>query len=140
LTIQQLVGLVGTSEELYKSWTKKNGLPSHIESLEENAKLLWIGRKEAKRVILFFHGGGFSTPMTEDSITFWRYVQTQMGKSGVDVSVAVLDYSSFSYVTLRRFGNSLFSDSSYPASPFSCPSSSNRCGYQSSLTSWNQTI
>ncbi|KAF5241848.1 hypothetical protein FANTH_8964 [Fusarium anthophilum] len=66
------------------------------EVLEDGkSSLLWIGdRKQAKKVVLFFHGGGFAAPMTTGHLDWcWRaYVLSGIEK-GVEAAVAVLEYT-----------------------------------------------
>ena len=71
----------------------------YMENIGENAKLLWIlnekqGEKYPSQVILYLHGGGFHLPLFEDSASFWQHVQKELkGSHGLDVGVAILDYS-----------------------------------------------
>lgn len=97
--IQRLAYIAGHTEDIYTTWAKRNKMKTSIEDIGENAKLLWIlnekwGGEIPSRVILYLHGGGFCLPMFEDSASFWRHVQKELKNShGLDVGVAILDYS-----------------------------------------------
>jgi len=56
IPINQLQFLVGDSLQTYGSWTKYNDVPSTIDCLDMDTKLLWIGQKRTDRVILYLHG------------------------------------------------------------------------------------
>ncbi|KAF9033139.1 Alpha/Beta hydrolase protein [Panaeolus papilionaceus] len=82
----------------YKKWCKKKKIPLMIEDVkdESESKLLWLGNKDAKKVILYFHGGGYSWPMQECALDFWRFVRQEVGKgihNDWDVAVAILTYT-----------------------------------------------
>ncbi|KAH7210602.1 Alpha/Beta hydrolase protein [Fusarium oxysporum] len=107
---RQIQYLSLSTRETHKKWiqqrskeAKKFGHQQYVtrlvydrEVLEDGkSSLLWIGdRKQAKKVVLFFHGGGFAAPMTTGHLDWcWRaYVLAGIEK-GVEVAVAVLEYT-----------------------------------------------
>ncbi|KAJ7453936.1 Alpha/Beta hydrolase protein [Mycena galericulata] len=93
LSAAQLQSLTGTTVGTYMNWSKQFKLPTAIDELEEDAKLLWIGPKQLERVILFVHGGAFMLPLPDVSLSFWKYVQAELEKRQIHVGVAVLNYS-----------------------------------------------
>ncbi|KAJ8088738.1 hypothetical protein PM082_013981 [Marasmius tenuissimus] len=95
MSIPQMQYTIGRCQSLdcYKKWSEKEGLPIHVEEIEgEDARLLWVGEKRTDRVIFFLHGGGYALPLAEFSLSFWRHVQTQLGKKGLEIGVVVLNY------------------------------------------------
>jgi acetyl esterase/lipase len=90
---------MGSMQDTYSTWAKRNKRETYIEEIGENAKLFWIlneksGGEIPSRIILYLHGGGFHLPMFEDSASFWYHVLKELkGSSGLDVGVAILDYS-----------------------------------------------
>ncbi|KIK04525.1 hypothetical protein K443DRAFT_4504 [Laccaria amethystina LaAM-08-1] len=76
-------------------WPKKHALPETIEELVDDAKIMWIGPKRAKRVVLFFHGGGYFAALPTFMLDFWRYVQLRLEQRGLEVGFAVLNYSLY---------------------------------------------
>ena len=55
-SLPQLQYVGGTTLGVYKAWAKKNKLPITVEELSEDTRLLWVGPKQTKRVVLYFHG------------------------------------------------------------------------------------
>ena len=101
--IPRLAFLMGHTQDIYTAWAKRNKRKTYIEDIGDNAKLLWILNEKVEeipsRVILYLHGGGFYLPMFEDAASFWRHVQKELKDShGLDVGVAILDYSKQNYL------------------------------------------
>ncbi|KAJ6578882.1 Alpha/Beta hydrolase protein [Mycena vulgaris] len=93
LNVAQLQTAFGTTQGMYKAWTKTNKLPAVIDELGEDARLLWIGPKRLERVVMFLHGGAFLIPASDFSLSFWRYVQLELEKQNIEVGFALLNYS-----------------------------------------------
>jgi len=93
LNVSQLQWAFGTTQGMYAQWTKANKLPSTVDELGEDARLLWIGPKRLERVVLFSHGGGFLMSASPFSLSFWRYVQLELEKQNIEVGFALLNYS-----------------------------------------------
>ncbi|KAJ8073208.1 hypothetical protein PM082_020077 [Marasmius tenuissimus] len=77
----------------YNAWANHNDLPQEIEELEEDTKVVWIGPKTTEKVIFYCHGGAYWTPLLPEMMTFWRYVQLEFEKRGLQVGVACLVYT-----------------------------------------------
>lgn len=107
---RQLQYLSLPTRETYQKWiqqrtkeAEKFGQQEHIsrlvydrEVLEDGkSSLLWIGdRKQAKKVVLFFHGGGYAAPITTGHLDWcWRAFVLAGIEKGVEVAVAVLEYT-----------------------------------------------
>ncbi|KAJ7057963.1 Alpha/Beta hydrolase protein [Mycena amicta] len=99
MNIPHLQAAFGTDRQIYAAWTKANKLPSTIDELGDDARLLWIGPKRTERVVLFLHGGAFLLPASEFAISFWRYVQLQLEKQNIEVGFVWLEYSLAPYAT-----------------------------------------
>ncbi|KAJ7042809.1 Alpha/Beta hydrolase protein [Mycena alexandri] len=93
MSIRQMQNSFGTTLGTYKTWTKKAKLPAIVDELGEDARLLWIGPKRLERVVFFSHGGGFLFPASDHSISFWRYVQLELEKQGIEVGMVLFSYS-----------------------------------------------
>ncbi|KAJ7756241.1 Alpha/Beta hydrolase protein [Mycena metata] len=93
LSIRQMQRLLGTTLGRYKAWTKKAKLPAIIDELGEDARLLWIGPKRLERVVFWSHGGGFLFSPSGYSMSFWRHVQLELEKRGIEIGIALLSYS-----------------------------------------------
>ncbi|KAH6972883.1 Alpha/Beta hydrolase protein [Ilyonectria sp. MPI-CAGE-AT-0026] len=98
------------TKEVYKSWVeveisklspgadseKAGRLSCDIEPLEDgNSSILWLGdRNKAKKVVLFFHGGGFTTPMLTSYMEWlWRSFIVAGIEAETEVAVAILEYT-----------------------------------------------
>ncbi|KAF5551371.1 triacylglycerol lipase 2 [Fusarium mexicanum] len=98
------------TRETYKKWiqqqskkAEKLGHQQQVTRLvfdrevleDRKSSLLWIGdRKQAKKIVLFFHGGGYAAPIMTGHLDWcWRaYVLAGIEK-GIEVVVAVLEYT-----------------------------------------------
>jgi len=99
LSVPQLQAAFGTDEKAYAGWTNANKQPSTIDDLGSDARLLWIGPKRTERVVLLLHGGAFLLPVADFSLSFWRYVQVELEKQGIEVGFACLEYTLAPYAT-----------------------------------------
>ncbi|KPM35677.1 hypothetical protein AK830_g10889 [Neonectria ditissima] len=102
--------LCDTTQETYRSWmqvktsdantshTSAGRLGLDIEPVgKNNCSLLWVGnRRTAKKVVLFFHGGGFITPLLPGHLEICSRVCVDAGvEMGTEVAVAVLEYTLY---------------------------------------------
>ncbi|KAI5463057.1 Alpha/Beta hydrolase protein [Mariannaea sp. PMI_226] len=107
---RQIQYLSLSTKDTYKSWVgrktaeaKKNQnraaldrLLYDVEPLEDGrSSLLWVGNwRKAKKIVLFFHGGGYISPLLPGHLEWcWRaYVVAGM-EMKTEVAVAVLEYT-----------------------------------------------
>ncbi|KAE9389427.1 hypothetical protein BT96DRAFT_946855 [Gymnopus androsaceus JB14] len=45
-----------------------------------------------EKVLLYCHGGAYIFPVQEFTIPFWRYIQLELEKQGIEVGVAIMSY------------------------------------------------
>ncbi|KAI8721551.1 Abhydrolase-3 domain-containing protein [Fusarium sp. LHS14.1] len=98
------------TKEAYKSWIKQKAakekkigntdtierLSHDVEPLEDgNSSILWIGdQRKAKKVVLFFHGGGYISPLLPGHLEWcWRAYIAAGIEAKTEVAVAVLEYT-----------------------------------------------
>jgi len=93
LNAKQLQWAAGTSMDVYRNNMKSRNEPLVIDELGENARLLWIGKRNRNRVILYFHGGGYLFPMASFVPEFHRYILDELNAKGKEAGVAMLQYS-----------------------------------------------
>ncbi|KAF9461390.1 Alpha/Beta hydrolase protein [Collybia nuda] len=93
LSTIQLQWLNGDSLYVFKNWTKQNGMSALTDDIDENTRLLWIGRPRTDRVILYLHGGGFVLPMTDFGLSFWKRTIAELKDRGVDTGFAIVNYT-----------------------------------------------
>jgi len=92
LSVKQLKVINGTTEGQYSAFVKQAGLEETIEDLGiGQARLLWIGPRRLDKVILYLHGGAYLFP--SPSPAYWRLIQEELEKKGLDVGIAMLRYS-----------------------------------------------
>ncbi|TFK36154.1 Alpha/Beta hydrolase protein [Crucibulum laeve] len=92
--LKSLQYLLGTTPGVYETWVKANGMDVVVDDIGEDARLLWMGGKKTDKVILYFHGGGFSLPMQDFALSFWKYAITEWKeKKGQDIGFAMLNYT-----------------------------------------------
>ena len=61
-TIRQQQALAPTIDGAYPAFAKKQGFtPSNVE-LSDGTKAYWFGNKDAEKILLWFHGGGYNMP------------------------------------------------------------------------------
>ncbi|PBK58582.1 alpha/beta-hydrolase [Armillaria solidipes] len=84
--------LSGTTSDIYTKWTKKIGLSPTIEELPDGAKLLWIGKKRADKVLLYVHGGVYQFGCGLSPMQFFRYLQLELEKRDIHIGIVILAY------------------------------------------------
>ncbi|KIK51344.1 hypothetical protein GYMLUDRAFT_234144 [Collybiopsis luxurians FD-317 M1] len=89
----ELQRFMGTSVSVYSTWARQHNLPILIEELEDGGKLFWVGPKRTEKMLLYCHGGAYIFPCQEFTISFWRYIQLELEKQGMDVGIAIMSYS-----------------------------------------------
>ncbi|KAK1235075.1 hypothetical protein PQX77_001711 [Marasmius sp. AFHP31] len=82
----QIQWVVGPTVDVFTGWAKKRKLEPVIEDVPASGKkLMWIGEKDAEKVVFYVHGGGFIIPASDYTFTFWRYVlREHMKRTGKD--------------------------------------------------------
>ncbi|KAF4611883.1 hypothetical protein D9613_003759 [Agrocybe pediades] len=86
--------LFGSSHGAYVKWCKKSAIEPRIEQIDCEAQIFWVGEEDCDRVILYLHGGGFSLPLTDYSMSFWKFVVDMLQEvEGLKVRLAMLDYT-----------------------------------------------
>lgn len=100
--------LSASTRNTYETWVRRKlarspGDPAARERLnveiepliDQRSALLWLGnRRKAKKVVLFFHGGGYVAPMLPGHVEWcWRaYIKAGV-ESDTETAVAILEYT-----------------------------------------------
>ncbi|KAJ5561653.1 hypothetical protein N7535_003885 [Penicillium sp. DV-2018c] len=82
-----------STDEAYASVMKKRGLANETVPLPHDTEGYWLGNKDAKNVIVYYHGGGFAIPATPVHFEFWLDMLDMLNKSGHDLAVFFPRYS-----------------------------------------------
>ncbi|GAT25288.1 hypothetical protein RIB2604_01902420 [Aspergillus luchuensis] len=90
----QLQAVLPSTLETYEAWVLSHGVSRAVDVLAaDNAtRLLWLGPSVSKKVLLFFHGGGYVMPLSEAHLDWMSYLRTEAVNAGVDMSVCILEY------------------------------------------------
>ncbi|KIJ33416.1 hypothetical protein M422DRAFT_783177 [Sphaerobolus stellatus SS14] len=102
----QAQAVMPSGTKVYNDWmaseAAKRGLPTEpvTELFEDGGKLHWIGRKNAKKLILHFHSGGFALPFHAGHINIVDYFRQEIfRRSQIDVKMAFLQYTLLPHAT-----------------------------------------
>ncbi|ORY58898.1 Alpha/Beta hydrolase protein [Pseudomassariella vexata] len=107
---RQLQNLVAPSAQTYAKWVKRKlqraGKSNDAFILHRvhydvhpltscGGSMMWIGdRKKATKFVLFFHGGGYITPLLQGHVEWcWQAYVVAGQEVGVEVAVCVLEYT-----------------------------------------------
>lgn len=93
--IQFMRTIIGPSPQTYEKWCNQNSIRPQLEAIGHGARIFWVGEKDCAKVILYLHGGGFSLPLADYCLSFWKFIlETIQETEGVKVRLAILDYSA----------------------------------------------
>ncbi|KNZ71945.1 Meiotically up-regulated gene 180 protein, partial [Termitomyces sp. J132] len=92
--IKQFQFVFGTSLHIYEVWARSHGFPVLVDDIgTHGGRLLWIGPRNTKRVVLYLHGGGYIIPLQDFSVTFWNYIRLKLEEEGTSAGFAIMSYS-----------------------------------------------
>ncbi|GAW09465.1 Meiotically up-regulated gene 180 protein [Lentinula edodes] len=89
----ELQRILGSSVDVYSTWARNANLPINIEEMVDGGKLMWIGPKRTDKMLLYCHGGAYIFAVQIFTISFWRYIQVELEKRGLNVGIAIMSYS-----------------------------------------------
>ncbi|KAL1642574.1 hypothetical protein SLS58_005343 [Diplodia intermedia] len=91
------------TDELYYEWARKTKVAPAREALADGTEAFWIGSKDAKTVLLYFHGGGFNLPALPAHIHFAaRLVESLNPSTAGGFSILFLQYDVAPFGTYPR--------------------------------------
>ncbi|CAI6341176.1 unnamed protein product [Periconia digitata] len=91
-TVQQRY-MNGTSTPAYLKYAQENGFRPESVTLPGGAQAHWLGNKDAKKVILWYHGGGYVMPMLPGHFQYLTHLKDELSSTGTEVAVLFLAYS-----------------------------------------------
>ncbi|KAL2821242.1 Alpha/Beta hydrolase protein [Aspergillus cavernicola] len=77
----------------YEAYMKAHNLTPETIALKHGAAGLWIGNKDAKNVVVYYHGGGFALPAVTGHFAFITHLLEDLNKNGHDVAIFFLAYT-----------------------------------------------
>ncbi|KAF1984622.1 alpha/beta-hydrolase [Aulographum hederae CBS 113979] len=91
--------LTPSTAKAYKSVCRSWQWKADIVDLGGGAKGNWIGRRDAKVMMLYFHGGGYIAAATPGHVKFQFRLQYDMVKAGHSFSILSMEYTLAPYAT-----------------------------------------
>lgn len=78
----------------YAKWCAANHVAPDVVDLKEGGcKAFWMGDRDAKYTVIYYHGGGFSLDGDDTHIAYWKGVQEELAASGKSVSWLFVEYT-----------------------------------------------
>ncbi|GES59241.1 alpha/beta hydrolase fold protein [Aspergillus terreus] len=93
LSSRQLQALAPSTEQAYELFMKSKGLHPETVTLAHGAKGHWIGNPNAKKVIIYYHGGGFALSGSDGHFDFYSGLIESLNANGHDVALFFLSYA-----------------------------------------------
>ncbi|KAF9267124.1 alpha/beta-hydrolase [Marasmius fiardii PR-910] len=97
-SVRQFQWLNGTQNSgIYKKWANSLKVEAVIDDVPQSGKkLMWIGNKNAEKVVFYVHGGGYMLPVSDFMYTFWLFVQREYAKrTGKEIAICSMEYSLY---------------------------------------------
>ncbi|KAL4995093.1 Alpha/Beta hydrolase protein [Aspergillus recurvatus] len=111
LSVRQLQSQNATTVHGYETYMKQNHLTPETVTLNHGAQGLWVGNKNAKNVVVYYHGlstqqhedwtgtngeskgGGFVLPAVAGHFSFLGNLLEELNNNGHDVAIFFLSYT-----------------------------------------------
>ncbi|KAI0047846.1 alpha/beta-hydrolase [Auriscalpium vulgare] len=91
--IHTFTSLFWPTGSTYVKWARKSKLEVLSDDVGAGGKLHWVGPRRYDRVLLYFHGGGYSLPVNDQTqLGLLLALQRELEKSG-GAGIAFLEYS-----------------------------------------------
>ncbi|KAE8396189.1 Alpha/Beta hydrolase protein [Aspergillus alliaceus] len=82
-----------STDEAYKQYMQSRGAAPQTVTLDHGAKGHWIGDKNARNVLIWYHGGGFCLPANIGYFKFWERLIQSASAAGKDLAVFAVEYT-----------------------------------------------
>ncbi|KKK18983.1 hypothetical protein ARAM_001500 [Aspergillus rambellii] len=99
LTARQTQYMGPPTNKGYEAWAKENRFPPDTVELKHGGLGHWLGNKKAKKVLIYYHGGGFQLSANPFYFKFLSDLIQDLGKQGKDLSVFLLTYTLTPHAT-----------------------------------------
>ncbi|EGD87648.1 hypothetical protein H112_04114 [Trichophyton rubrum D6] len=93
MSIRQLHFIYPSTAQNYETFSKKRRLKPDTVQLEHGAQGHWVGKKDAKNVVVYFHGGGFALPAYLAYFQLYADMLKKLNAAGKDVAFFFLSYT-----------------------------------------------
>ncbi|KKZ60491.1 hypothetical protein EMCG_04855 [[Emmonsia] crescens] len=85
------------THQVYENFATKNGFTPQTVPLEHGAQGHWIGNKDAKNVLIYFHGGGFAAAAGPAFFQLQYNILDQLKAAGKDIAIFFITYTLTPY-------------------------------------------
>lgn len=92
VSLRQEAWFTGTTEAQYLDWAKKQSFQPDTDVVGSGTKIHWLGPKAAKKVVVYYHGGGFVLSCTPGHFQWLFDLQNDLAKDH-SISVVVVSYT-----------------------------------------------
>lgn len=97
LSTRQIQSLWPSTNKVYENFVRQKGVAPDTVALKHGGLGLWLGNKKSKKVLIFFHGGGFQYPAVKPHFEFISGLVDSLNAVGHDLSVFFLTYTLTPY-------------------------------------------
>ncbi|KAB8263702.1 alpha/beta-hydrolase [Aspergillus pseudonomiae] len=89
----QLQAILPSTFDAYKEWITSRGDDIRVDVVADNStRLLWVGPRGGKKVLLFFHGGGYVMPLSKAHLDWVEHIREEVCNAGIQLSACILEY------------------------------------------------
>lgn len=82
-----------STDKTYLEHAKKAKFQPETDVLESGLKLHWLGPKSAEKIIIHFHGGGYTLCCSAGHVTWLFELQQELSKKTASVAVILVSYT-----------------------------------------------
>ncbi|KAK2764394.1 hypothetical protein FQN54_009088 [Arachnomyces sp. PD_36] len=93
LSQRQTHALNPTTPQSYKNFARRKGVKPDTVTLEHGGLGHWVGNKDAKAVLIYYHGGGFELSADAAYFEYLSDLIDELNASGKDIAVFFLTYT-----------------------------------------------
>ncbi|GLI72018.1 hypothetical protein PoHVEF18_000185 [Penicillium ochrochloron] len=87
ISIRQKQYIDPTTPQTYHAVMQRRGLQPEVVDLPHGTEGYWLGNKDAKNVIIYYHGGGFAMAAGASHFDFWLDLLQVVNENGHDIAV-----------------------------------------------------
>ncbi|KAJ5737861.1 catalytic protein [Penicillium malachiteum] len=101
---KQIHAVLPSTVDTYQKWTTAvGGLPDFELLSDGKTRLLWLGRRKAKNVLLFFHegtGGGYVMPLSPGHLDWMAHIKGEASKADIALDIIFGGDSAGGHISL----------------------------------------
>ncbi|KAF7161996.1 hypothetical protein CNMCM5623_007367 [Aspergillus felis] len=98
-SIRQMQSIAPSTSKAYEQSMTKQGLQAQTVTLKHGARGHWIGNRDAKNVVIYYHGGGFAVGSPPAHFDLCSRIVADLNANGHDVALFFLSYTLTPHAT-----------------------------------------